>query len=82
MVGVDCAFIEAIGIEGRQKTQLQKFVEGISDDMRLMFKRCFISGVSGKTLNNDMILFAIAISYGELSDDYSFLFSFLTDNEV
>jgi len=79
--GVDAAFTDEIGINGLHKKELQSFIEGIPD-CDVMFKRCFISGVSGRTMNNEMILFALCIGYSECIADYSFLFQFMTDNNV
>ena len=60
-----------------QKTKLQEFVDGLSDEVDYTFKRCFISGISGRIFNNEMIVFAICIGYSECIEDYSFLFQFL-----
>jgi len=82
VVGVDSAFLGAIHIVGDQKNELSHFIEGIPMNLKIMFKRCHITGLSGRTLNNEMIVFAISIGYGETIENYNFLFKFLRDNEV
>lgn len=80
--GVDSAFLDGLEIKGQQRLMLKKYVPGIPLYSRLMFKRYFLSAISGRTLNNEMIIFAISINDSECSSNYDFLFDFLKENEV
>lgn len=81
--GVDTAHLDGLDIKGYQRRVLSKyFRQLIPDQSRLSFKKMYISALSGRTLNNNMILFAISIGYSEGKDDYDFLFKFLRDNGV
>ena len=83
MLGVDSAFLDSYHLNNNQKKELEKFMDGLPDeDVRLKFKQGYISGLSGRTYNNEMILFAISISYGERKDNYNFFFKFLLDSGV
>ena len=80
--GIDAAFLDGLAIKGKQRKELRKYVPTIPLQERIMFQKNFLSGISGRTLNNEMILYAVCISYNECSEDYDFLFDFLRENEV
>jgi hypothetical protein len=80
--GIDAAFLDVQTIEGNHRKNLKRIVEFLPKNLLLMFKRCFIIGLSGRTLNNKMILFAFSIVYSESKDSYNNFFDFLKNNGV
>lgn len=83
VVGIDAAFLDTIGIDSKEKKLLQKmFPNDIPDDMEISFHKCVIIGLSGRTMNNEMILLGLTISYSENCESYDFFFKFLSDNKV
>ena len=80
VVGVDAAFLDAIKVY--KNSELNRFITGLPFDLNLIFKRAYLTAMSGRTLNNQMIIFALSITYSESIENYNFLFKFLKDNEV
>ena len=81
--GVDAAFIDGLEIKGKERRLLRQFVPNLlQTTARIMFQKNFLCAISGRTLNNEMIIFAICIGYSECTDDYNFLFQFVKDNGV
>jgi hypothetical protein len=80
---VDAAFLDSLEIKGLSKKILYEYISALRNvEGRIMFAKTFLSCVSGRTINNEMIIYAICIGYSECSDDYNFLFDFMKENEV
>ena len=81
--GVDAAFLDGYQIKYREKRLISNFINSLpTNHLKLMFQKCFLIGISGRTLNNEMILFGFCISYAENSENYNYFFRFLTSNQV
>lgn len=83
VVGVDAAFLDGYELKGdNELKELRELTDSLPEGLRIAFKKGFLSAISGRTLENKMILFAFCIGYSECIEDYSFLFKFLNDNKV
>ena len=82
--GVDTAFLDGYQIKYREKQMIGSIINNLNlpYKMKIMFKKCFLIGLSGRTLNNEMILFGFCICYAENIENYNFFFEFLTKNQV
>lgn len=81
--GVDTAFLDSYYITDREKILLiQEYLPNAPIEKDLMFKPTYITAVSGRTLNNEMIIFSVCFSYSESIETYSFLFEFLSREGV
>jgi hypothetical protein len=79
--GIDAAHVETHEIRNRERKLLEELINW-PQEMRIMFEKYFLFAVTGRTINNEMIIFALGIGQSECIEDYEFLFKFLTDNEV
>lgn len=75
--GIDSAFLDGIEIPDSQIESIKEIVDGLPDDLRLMFQRGYISALTGRTYNNEMIIFAVCLNHGETTDNYDFLLDFV-----
>lgn len=78
--GVDSAFLDGIEIPSNQIPELQAVVEGLPSDLRIMFQRGYITAITGRTFNNEMIVFAVCLNHGETIENYDFLFKFVLED--
>lgn len=79
--GIDAAHIQTHEIRKGERKDLEDLLNW-PPEMRIMFAKYFLFAVSGRTINNEMIIFALGIGHSECIEDYEFLFQFLTDNGV
>ena len=80
--GVDSAFLDTYKIKYRETEEISSFIKDLESKFSYIIQKCFLTGLSGRTLNNEMILFAFCISDAENSVNYDFFFKFLTANQV
>jgi hypothetical protein len=81
--GIDAAHISKFEIKCKQRHFLCKAIgKDFPKSARLRFSKCFIFALTGRTVNNEMILFGICIAECETMDNYDFFFQFLESNEV
>ena len=80
--GIDAAHIAHYEIKNRQREYLKQLVILLPKLTRIAFKKCYIFALTGRTVNNEMILFGLCISYSESMENYEFFFQFLQENEV
>lgn len=79
--GIDAAHIGTHEVRAMERKILETLIDW-PFEMRIMFQKHFLFAVSGRTCNNEMILFAICIGLSECIADYEFFFQFLSDNGV
>jgi len=77
VLGVDASFCDSFPINGTQRKDLEKIVETLPFGIEVKFKQCCLIGLSGRTVNNEMIIFGFLVSYRETKEDYLFFFKFI-----
>lgn len=78
--GIDSAFLDSIDIPKYQLPELQEICEGLPLDAKVMFQKGHLFALTGRTYNNEMIVFALCTNHGETIDNYDFFFKFLLED--
>lgn len=83
VVGVDTAHMALVVVDGIQTFQLQEMLDrdDITDETRNVQSKLYLTIVSGRTTNNEMLIFAYCLGYAENANDVMFFFKFLKDNK-